>query len=232
MVTAAIDLELPVRDIAPSLLDEHGTLCVVPASVLSATTAQERLVLGLRHGLYSYPTEELVAFLRERIGGRRAIEIGAGNGVLAKALGIPATDNRQQEEAEFRAYYAARDQATVQYGDHVEKIDAAAAVKKHQPQVVVASWVTHRYDPRRPRAGGSVTGVDEEDIIQSCEEYIFVGNEQVHEHKSIWSLPHEKLTPPWLYSRAVNGSPNFIAFWRRNARVGARRRASAQWPWA
>lgn len=232
MVTAAIDLELPVRDIAPSLLDEHGTLCVVPASVLSATTAQERLALGLRHGLYSYPTEELVAFLRERIGGRRAIEIGAGNGVLAKTLGIPATDNRQQEEAEFRAYYAARDRATVQYGDDVEKLDAAAAVKKHRPQVVVACWVTHRYDPRRPRAGGSVTGVNEEDIVQSCEEYIFIGNEQVHEHKSIWSLPHEKLAPSWLYSRAVNGSPNFIAVWRRDAQVGARRRASTQWPWA
>jgi len=63
--------------------------------------------------------------------------------------------------------------------------------------------------------GGGSSGVDEEAIIASCDEYIFVGNEHVHAPKPIWSLPHEKLTPPWLYSRAVNGSRDFIGIWRR-----------------
>ena len=127
-----------VRDIAPLMLDDQGTLCVVPASVLSATTPEERLVFGVRHGLYSFPTEELISFLKDRIRGRSAIEIGAGHGQLAKALGIPATDNRQQEDPRMKAYYLARGQATVPYGDHVDALDAAEAVKRHRPQVVIA----------------------------------------------------------------------------------------------
>lgn len=204
-----------VRDISESLMDEQRCLRVVPARVLDGTTPQERLLFGVRHGLYSFPTEELCSFLRERIRGRCAIEIGSGHGVLAKALGIAATDNRQQEEAGVRAHYIAIRQPTVPYGEHVEKLDAAAAVEKYQPAVVIACWVTHRFDPGRPDAGGSETGVDEAAIIASCDEYIFVGNEHVHAHKPIWSLPHEKLTPPWIYSRAVNGSRDFIAIWRQ-----------------
>lgn len=57
-----------------------------------------------------------------------------------------------------------------------------------------------------------------------------MGNEQVHERKPIWSLSQKKWTPPWLYSRAVNGSPDFIASWRRDAQR-TQRRAKAGWPW-
>jgi len=204
-----------VRDISGLLLDERQNLRVVPARVLESTTPEERMLFGVRHGLYSFPTEELCAFLQERIRGRRAIEIGAGHGVLAKALSIPATDNRQQEDGAVKAHYAAIGQPTVPYADHVEKLDAASAVGKYRPDVVVACWVTHRFDPQRPHAGGNRSGVDEAAIIASCDEYIFIGNEHVHANKAIWALPHEKLTPPWIYSRAVNGSRDFIAIWRR-----------------
>ncbi|MFT3815846.1 MAG: hypothetical protein QM740_21180 [Acidovorax sp.] len=204
-----------VRDLSDLLLDAHGHVRVVPARVLERTTAQERMALGVRRGLYSFPTTELCSFLRERIGSRSAIEIGAGHGVLARALAIPATDNRQQEDPAIKAHYAALRQPTVSYGENVEKLEAQAAVEKYRPQVVIACWVTHRFDAQRPDAGGSESGVDEAAIIASCDEYIFIGNERVHAAKPIWALPHEKLTPPWLYSRAVNGSPDFIAIWRR-----------------
>jgi hypothetical protein len=204
-----------VRDISPELLDGHRRLRVVSADILKKTTAQERLLFGVREGLYSFPTEELCEFLRARIAGRTAIEVGAGHGSLAEALSIPATDNRQQEEEGMKAYYEEIGQPTVRYGDNVEKLDALAAVTKYKPQVVIACWVTHRFEPDRPEAGGSLTGVDEEALIASCEEYIFIGNEHVHTQKPIWQLPHEKLTPPWIFSRAVNGSPDFIATWRR-----------------
>ncbi|QRF63361.1 hypothetical protein [Variovorax paradoxus] len=75
-----------VRDILSLLLDSHGRLRVVPARVLEGTTAQERLVFGVRHGLYSFPTEELCDFLRTHIQGKTAIEISAGHGALAGAL--------------------------------------------------------------------------------------------------------------------------------------------------
>lgn len=172
-------------------------------------------MFGVRHGIYNLPTDELCAFLRHRIAGRRAIEIGAGHGVLAEALGIPATDSWLQEEPDIVAYYRAIRQPTVPYGANVEKLDAAAAIAKHRPQVVVGSWITQLADPRHPDKGGSARGVDEEQIVASCDEYICIGNQLVHQHKSIWALPHERITPPWLFSRAVNGTPDFIASWTR-----------------
>jgi hypothetical protein len=103
----------------------------------------------------------------------------------------------------------------VHYGEHVQKQDAISAVQKYKPNVVVASWVTHLFDPDRPDGGGSMFGVDKAKLIASCDEYISVRNEELHAHKPIWAIPHEKLTPSGLYSRAVNDSPNFIAIWRR-----------------
>lgn len=204
------------RDIASLMLDDDGCLGVRPAALLATTTAQERIIFGVRNGVYGFPTTELCDFLRARIEGRTAIEIAAGTGVLAAALSIPATDNRQQEDPKLKAYYALFRQPTVRYGDHVEKLDAHAAVAKYKPQVVIASWVTHRYDPSRHDAGGSESGVDEALLIQSCDEYIVIGNQKVHAGKAIWDLPHELHTPPWLYSRAANGSPDFVAIWRRS----------------
>jgi hypothetical protein len=214
--TFALDPKL-VRDIAPFMLNEQGQLRVVPASTLASTTPEERMLFGVRHGLYSFPTEELRDYLLARIAGRRAIEIGAGSGVLAKELGIRATDNRQQEDAELKAYYQRLGQPTVAYGDDVEKLDAAAAIAKYKPEVVIACWVTHRFEPSSPERGGSNTGVDEAGIVAACDEYIFVGNQQVHAAKPIWTLAHERITPDWLYSRAMNGTSEFIAVWSKAA---------------
>lgn len=202
-----------VRDLAPEVLDSAGRLKVMPASFYAQTSLEERALFGVRHAHYSFPTTELVEHLTALIAGRSALEIGSGNGVLAQALGIRATDNRQQDSPEVRRYYEAHSQPTIRYGDNVETLDALAAVKKYKPQVVVASWVTHRYDSRRHWAGGNQGGVSEEDIIANCEAYVFIGNESVHRAKSIWALPHQKSSPSWLYSRAANGSPNFIAIW-------------------
>lgn len=204
-----------IRDISTLMLDAQGRLKVLPASTLAATTREERAVFGVRQGLYGFPTEELCEFLVERIAGRSAIEIGAGHGVLARRLGIPATDNRLQERPDVRRYYEQIQQPTVPYGDNVEELDAAEAVLKYRPSVVVASWVTHRLDLTQPERGGNQFGVDEAAIIDACDEYIFIGNEHVHAQKPIWELPHQKIHAPWIYSRAVNGHPEFVAIWRR-----------------
>lgn len=204
-----------VRDISDLMLDDAGRLRVVPASDLASTTPQERFLFGVRHGLYSFPTEELCEFLRQRIRGRSAIEIGAGHGALAAALSIPATDSRLQEEPAVRAHYAGIGQPVVPYGQAVKKLSAADAVSTYRPSVVIACWVTHLFDPERPWAGGNPAGVDEASIIASCDEYIFIGYEHVHRGKPIWALPHEKLAPNWIYSRAVNGSRDFVGIWSR-----------------
>ena len=80
---------------------------------------------------------------------------------------------------------------------------------------MIASWVTHRFDPARLDAGGSETGVDEVALLDSCDTYIFIGNEEVHAKKAIWAFPHVKLPPQWLFSRPMNGSSDFIAIWSR-----------------
>lgn len=204
-----------VRDIAPDVLDETGRLKVMPAAYYDATTIEERAIFGVRNGIYALPTVELIDWLRAAIGDRSAIEIGAGNGVIAEALGIPATDNRMQEEPAIRAQYAAMHQPTVTYGAHVEKLDALEAVSKYRPQVVVAAWVTHKYDATRHEAGGNAWGVDERELLRNVEQYIFVGNTAVHTHKAIWETrPAVWENAPWLYSRAMNGSPDFVAIWK------------------
>jgi hypothetical protein len=187
----------------------------MPASFYKGTSTTERAVFGARHAIYGLPTLELVDWLKDKIAGRTAIEIGAGHGALAAALGIPATDNRQQEDPQVAAYYSLTRQAVVKYGQNVEKLDAAAAVAKYKPQVVIASWVTHKYREDRQEAGGNQFGVVEEDIIAACDTYVLIGNTAVHKSKSIWSLPHTKFEPDWLFSRAHNGSPDFIAVWEK-----------------
>lgn len=207
-----------VKDLSPLLLDEKGKLRPVPASVLAETTVVERALFGMRHAVYGLLTNELLGYLKEVLGNKSAIEVGAGHGQLARYLGIPATDNRQQEWPEVAAYYRLMGQPVIQYGDNVERIDAISAAKKYQPDIVVGSWITHRYDPLRHEAGGNQDGVDEQELLNHCGAYLFVGNREVHKHKAIWTEPHEIIEPSWLYSRAHNGSPDFIAIWKGRKR--------------
>lgn len=202
-----------IRDISPLMLGPDRTLRIVPASIYESTTVEERAFFGVKNGFYSLPTLELVEYLKKLIGTRTAIEVGAGHGLLAQALGIPATDSFQQLRPDIRQYYEKLQQPIVPYGDKVDKLDALAAVKKYQPQVVIGCWVTHRYQEHQHDAGGNLDGLDEEALIKACETYVIVGNEKVHAGKSIWNLPHTKITPPWLFSRALNGTPDFIAIW-------------------
>lgn len=200
-------------DLSSQVLAACGTPRILPANFYRNTSVNQRGIVSVSNGLYGLPTVELVMWLKAVIAGRRAIEIGAGHGALAQALGIQATDSKMQEDPNIAAYYQKLRQPVVTYGDHVEKLDAAQAIEKYQPQVVVASWVTHQYRSDRHDAGGSIFGVDEEAIIGACETYIVIGNSKVHAGKSIWNLPHKRIEPDWLFSRAQNGSPNFIAIW-------------------
>lgn len=179
-----------VRDISELVIECSGRPRVLPASAFTGITPAERMLCCVRHGLYGLPTTELADFLREEIGKDSAIEVGAGNGVLASTLGIPATDNRQQEAPGIRSYYESIQQPTVVYGENVEKLDAGAAIAKYRPSVVVACWITHRFDISRPDQGGSASGIDEEAVVGACDKYVLIGNERVHSGKPIWRLPH------------------------------------------
>ncbi len=214
MPAFALDPE-KIRDISPLLLNADGRLAAVPTAVLSETTTPERALFGHKQGVYGFVTWELAAYLDALIGGRSAIEVGAGHGVLGQALGIPATDSRVQERPDVAAFYELTGQPVVSYGPNVETLDYRSAIEKYQPQVVVASWVTHLYDEKRHAAGGSVHGLDEPWILEHCEEYILIGNDTVHAGKSIWSKAHIKVRNPFVFSRSMHPDGDFIARWRR-----------------
>lgn len=203
-----------IKDLAPDALDDNGRLRILPAAFWAKTTPDERALFGHRQGIYSFPTVELVEHLREFIGDRTAIEVGSGNGVLAAALGIRATDNYMQDQPKYRLIFAATGQPTVKYGPNVLDMDAHDAIRHFTPDVVIGCWVTHKWDPRRLAAEGNEVGIDENDLLDHVQHYVVIGNDKVHQHKAIWDLPHTKTHPDFIYSRAVNGSPDFLAVWK------------------
>jgi hypothetical protein len=164
--------------------------------------------------MYSIPTTELIEFLKDEIGELKAIEIAAGSGTICAALGIKGTDNFMQDVPQVRAYYETFRQTPVQYGAHVERLDGNAAVKKYRPDVVVAAWCTHKYDPTQPWRGGNQFGVDEKILFRKTnKKYIMIGNEKVHAQKPLLSLPHRVVKEPWIISRAFDSSKNVIYIW-------------------
>lgn len=200
--------------------DASGRLQLLPAAWWRQFSQEEIAVFCHRHAIYCVPTTELVAWLRERLAGRRAIEIGAGTGVLADALGIPATDNRMQEWPEVAAHYQRTRQPVIEYGANVEKLDAEVALARYRPEVVLAAWVTHKYKPSEHWREGNMHGVEEQKILRQAE-YIFVGHAHVHRHKPLLAHAHETFEPHWLVSRATSQGKNQIRVWARRAPLAA-----------
>lgn len=197
-------------------LDAAGRLQVLPHAFWQQFSQTEIAAFCHQRGLYCVPTTELIDWLNGRIGDRCAIEIGSGCGVLADALAIVGTDNRMQEWPPIRMQYEAMRQPIVQYGRHVATHDAQAAVQRYRPDVVIAAWVTHRWNEQEPQREGNMFGVEERDIVAAAD-YIHIGNRAVHRHKPILALAHEEYEFPWLVSRAMNGTPNYIAVWQKGA---------------
>lgn len=194
----------------------NGRLEVVPASVYQEFSREELMGWCVRRGYYCLPTKELVTCLRSLIGERRAIEIGSGSGVLARALGIVGTDSFLQQRPEMRAYYELIQQVTVPYGQDVEKLDALGAVRKYRPEVVIGAWITHLYEPARRELKGSLYGVAEEQLFElGVERYVHVGHVKTHANKPLKKdvLPTE-IVGPWLYGRAADAQ-HVVWVWDR-----------------
>jgi hypothetical protein len=200
-----------IRDLRPDVLGPDGRLRVLPAAFWAATVPQERALFGANTGTYSFPTVELVERLREIIAGRSAIEIGAGHGVLAEALGITGTDSYQHHEPKYRALYEQHGLKICPYGSSVVEMHASRAVRRYKPQVVIGCWCTHKYDPKKHERGGNEVGVDEPDVLRNCETYVLVGHESAHRYSGIWERKHTVEFPPYVYSRALEAGRDFIA---------------------
>jgi hypothetical protein len=194
-------------------LDEAGGLVVHPAEFWHQFNQPEISHFCARFGYYCLPTAELVAWLTEKIAGRRAIEIGAGSGVLAKALGIPATDNRMQEWPEMIRAYRSIGAAPIRYGQNVKPMEAMKAVKALKPRVVIGTWITHKFRPHEEWRKGNQYGVEEDRLIKHVEMYVHVGHTRIHEPKPALEIPHGEFEAPWLVSRAIATGHNYICWW-------------------
>lgn len=206
--------EMERRDISrieTYLMDERKYLRVLPASVYQALDPDDLRILAHQYGIYQFPTQELVDWLATQVTGVSAIEIGAGNGSIGRALGIPATDSHQQSDPTTRALYALMGQPCIEYPPDVERLDAAAAIEKYKPHTVIGCWVTQK--AFEGDKSGNIHGIDEEALLSSVKRYIVVGNHKVHGEKRIMALPHQELSFPWVVSRASAPELNRIYVW-------------------
>lgn len=203
-----------VRDISGDILDDQGRLRILPAEQYARYSKEERIAACVRNGLYLLPTEELVEWLRNAIGNRKAIEVAAGNGALGRALGIPRTDLYQMTIPAVMMAYRFMQQPVTNYGKDVQKMEAMEAIKQFSPEVVIAAWLTHRYRASKQDEGGNMYA-PEPDQIRKNATFMLIGNTSVHETQLKRApTPTVFFRPNWLFSRAFGGD-DFIAAWEK-----------------
>jgi hypothetical protein len=194
-------------------LFDNNQLKVMPASFYKDIPQNDLSFFCWKHGFYSLPTIELCEWLKEKIAGRSAIEIGAGHGAVAKYLGIPATDSKLQADSAIQLAYTMQGQPTVKYPPHIIKLGGNEAVSTYKPEVVVACWVTQIYKESEHWRGGNMFGVDEDRLLDNVSCYIHVGHLKTHGNKRILNRSHEKFTFPWLYGRSMDKDNHIIYVW-------------------
>lgn len=191
------------------LLMRDGILQPVDYAALKQFSQNQITQFCVHHAIYQIVTNELLEFLRQNIGSQKAIEIGSGNGCLARCLGIPATDSKIQETEEIKQIYAMMKQPVITYGLDVIKMDATEAINAYAPDVVIGAWVTQRWKPGMK--DGLEGGVDEASFKGKIKKYIVVGNDNVHGRKEIFNIfPSTTYRFDWLVSRSWKKEDNGI----------------------
>lgn len=203
------------------IFDEAGLLKPMPAKFYSTVPDEHIALCGHKHGIYLFPTTELVNVVKEMIGSRKAIEIGAGNGCLGRALGIPMTDSHLQARSGIKILYEHMGQPPIKYPPDVIKMDAKQALQHYKPDCVVAAWVTQKW--HKGDKEGCMYGVDEWDIINKVDKYILIGNFTVHFQKRVMkrhdmAVGHalnKKNMMPAIISRSKHREFDAIWYWEK-----------------
>lgn len=214
---SALDATLDISGLE-ELLVQDGLIRPVLYNQLEKFSQEQISVFCHKYAIYQVPTFELIQFLQQELGPNRAleaIEIGSGNGVFGRTLGIRMVDNKMQEWPAIKAYYEGVGQPTVSYGRDVETLAANDAVKLYKPKTVIACWVTQTYDMSLPAdevQEGNPHGVDEIQMFaDGIEKYIHIGNSVTHGGKRILEkVPHRKIKADWLVSRSMSREANII----------------------
>lgn len=201
------------------LLDENGLLKVVPHKDISGFPGNHLIQWANEKGVYCIPTTELIDWLKERIAGRKCIEICAGYGAIGRSLRIITTDSHIQADPNMAIYYKSIGQKAIDPPSDVLKFEANEAVDTLHPEVVVASFATQKFqkgDDKVPKIGSSVYGVDELALFKKVKTYIFIGNDVTHKDKRLLEQHHETFRFDWLVTRCVSPESNHIKVWEND----------------
>ena len=145
-------------------------------------------------GVYCFYSRELIEALAGMIAGRRCLEIGAGDGTLARFLkdrgvALTATDNHSWQKA-------------MDYPDWVIRLDAREALSTYAPEVVICSWPPAQNGFERDVF--NTPGVQLYIVIGSRHQFAF-GNWKDYRRQSAFDLEEDKalsalVLPPELES--------------------------------
>jgi len=217
-VNALVPVDL--TELESILIGPDGLIRAASYEVLKKFPQNDISYFCWKHAIYQIPTTELIEWLRNRINGRRAVEIGSGNGSVGTALGVPITDTRMQERDDIKARYEMLNQPVIKYHPNTVLLDGNSAVREMKPQVVVACWVTQLWHPGVE--DGNMWGVNETDICLAVEEYIHVGNAGTHARKEVLKMFNfEQHQFEWLLSRSMDKDANCIYVYR-NPKINIR----------
>ncbi|MNB88910.1 hypothetical protein D3C75_359300 [compost metagenome] len=91
-----------------------------------------------KKGIYCFYSKELIKELAVLTGGRKCLEIAAGDGTLTRFMNEAGTNCTATDDYSWKHY--------IDYPGFVEKADAKTALAKYNPEVVLCSWPV----PRNP----------------------------------------------------------------------------------
>ena len=209
---------LPYVDHLDNLFMDDGLVMPVPYKALIDIPDRALKIYLFYRNIYGIVTTELVEYLKNEIGDKKAIEIGCGNGTLGRALGIPITDSKSQSFDEIKKMYANFGQPTIGYPEDVEKLEAFEAIDKYKPDILIGSYITHYINPKQPEKGGYDHAPNEVEMSKLVKKYYMLGNQHTHRHNRLLTNPKVKTTnvqEPWIMTRSENTEKNALFIWER-----------------
>lgn len=204
-------LENKNRDVSylDNFLEKNGDLKVVESRLLKSLQIHDLQVWFKLRGVYCFPTKELIAWLKEEINNRTALEICSGIGLIGRSLNIKSTDGYYQTSPEMINFYKFIKQGPIIPPSDVERFEANEAVDFYNPQVVIGSYITQKCDNNK-KTNSSLRGVDEVLMFKKIQTYICIGNKKEHGNKTILENPHKIYQFDWIFTRSEEPQNNVI----------------------
>ncbi|HEY9768476.1 MAG TPA: hypothetical protein V6C71_08175 [Coleofasciculaceae cyanobacterium] len=133
-------------------------------------------VWSICRAIYQLPTIELVEWLKTNFNLDKTIEIGAGNNYLYHHFGIKGIDNYCEQILAVKQVHEILNQPSTNPPSEVENLEEIAAIKKYQPETVIAAWITLKTEDPEGVDAGHGYAPDEEKILDTGVTYIHIAN--------------------------------------------------------